>query len=252
MSSYIEPVAVYVEPVAVYVEPTAEPDYNTIFKPQSDELSAQATTIKINYTMEYDELIKYNVIKSTIISMLYILVDMEDSDDKSYDYSILNVLTNFIILHRSIINSSELKTDIKAIGNKIKSDFIKSRIFKLLNPNNNTIHFCELNLHLNNKPPLNAEDIIIIEKTLPQISKKIRFKKEYKIFKPDEIVGAKDKENNWWLSRILHVFSPPDNNNTWYYVRFEGWGPEYDEWINSKTFKVRPFNPKKHILKRVS
>ena len=69
-------------------------------------------------------------------------------------------------------------------------------------------------------------------------------------FTVGQIVGARDKEMNWWLSRILHVHRNEERGGHWYYVRFEGWGPIYDEWIFSETCRIKQFNPQKHFLKK--
>ena len=59
----------------------------------------------------------------------------------------------------------------------------------------------------------------------------------------DEIVGAKDKENKWWMSRILdHVTC---HGHTVYYVEFLGWGDHFNEFI-SDLHRLEKFNPRKH------
>jgi len=73
-------------------------------------------------------------------------------------------------------------------------------------------------------------------------------KKERK-FSVNEIIGARDKEGKWWLSRILSKFNDPVSGIQWYYVHFHGWSHDHNEWIGD-SHKIKKFNPRKHILKR--
>ena len=114
----------------------------------------------------------------------------------------------------------------------------------------NNIHFRESNTAVRNIPPMSVEERIIIEEKLPQYRYSRQIKKNQKPFNVGEIVGAKDKENKWWLARVLHRHDAPDCADYWYYIRFENHGPMHDEWISSKTYRVRYFNAKKHFLKR--
>jgi hypothetical protein len=66
-----------------------------------------------------------------------------------------------------------------------------------------------------------------------------------------DIIGAKDLENNWWLSRVLDVYQDPTYPRPWYYVHFEGWPSRYDEWISSE-MRVKSFYPRRdNLLSRV-
>jgi len=66
-------------------------------------------------------------------------------------------------------------------------------------------------------------------------------------FKENTIVGAKDKNGRWWLSRILKSFTY--NGHVIYYVEFMGWGSEFNEFIY-EPYRIEPFNPRKHKLYR--
>ena len=168
----------------------------------------------------------------------------------------LNVLKNIIYLHsKTISNSCSLMIEIEKSINSLEpfTKRILNTMLTNIKNNRSNIFYTDLNLLLDNKPPISAEDRIILEKQCTSVVKlNSKFKKIIKPFKEGEIVGAKDKENKWWLSRVLHVFQHKDSENYWYYIRFEGWSSLHDEWINSKTFRVRAFNSKKHFLKRSS
>jgi len=62
-----------------------------------------------------------------------------------------------------------------------------------------------------------------------------------------DIVGARDTENNWWLSRVIDVHMDPTYPFPWYKIHFEGWPARYDEWISSE-MRVRPFYPRRDLL----
>ena len=59
----------------------------------------------------------------------------------------------------------------------------------------------------------------------------------------NDIVGAKDKEGRWWMSKILNVHE--FQGSFVYYVEFIGWGEKFNEFI-ADGFRLSPFNPKKH------
>ena len=103
--------------------------------------------------------------------------------------------------------------------------------------------------------PISTEHRIAIEnsvKNMKHMKQYIKPKpKPNKRFKVDEIIGARDLENNWWLSRILYIYDDPNYPDLWYYVRYEGWGVIHNEWISSSSFRIQKFNPRKHILKRL-
>ena len=59
----------------------------------------------------------------------------------------------------------------------------------------------------------------------------------------NEIIGAKDKEGRWWMSKVLNVFDY--QGNIVYFIEFIGWGEKFNEFI-SDGFRLCKFNPKKH------
>ena len=58
-----------------------------------------------------------------------------------------------------------------------------------------------------------------------------------------EIIGAKDKEGNWWMSEVL--FSTSYNAHTIYYIKFLNWGDQFNEFIYEK-HRLQRYNPYKH------
>ena len=62
-------------------------------------------------------------------------------------------------------------------------------------------------------------------------------------YEAGEIIGAKDKEGRWWMSKVLAVYEY--QNNQVYYVEFIGWGDKFNEFI-ADGFRLQKFNPKRH------
>lgn len=87
---------------------------------------------------------------------------------------------------------------------------------------------------------LHDELIKFKEKTNP---KKIRHHIKYDI---DELVGVKDKNGDFWLSRVLHIFKPEKSNVVWYYIHYEGFDDVFDEWVpcGKRIFKYNPYRCK--------
>ena len=99
-------------------------------------------------------------------------------------------------------------------------------------------------------PPINSEERINIEQSLPQFRKVKHFKKHPISFNVDEIVGVKSNENKWHLGRVLHKYTDSLTGNDWYYVKIEGMPDICNFWINSITYRIQKFKPRKHLLVR--
>lgn len=213
------------------------------------------------YMGEYMEDINNLLIKSTVLNILYTLQDVCENDNPSDSYTLMNVLKNMLIIHGKAIYNMRQSTQkfVDILENVVVAvlplDYNRFIIHTMINNIRhnklyNNLHFREINKVISNLPPISAEDRIVIENKLPMFRYSKQIKKTPNPFKVDQIVGAKDKENKWWLARILHVYSTPNSPYYWYYVYFEGWGHAHNEWINSKTFRVRYYNPRKHFLKK--
>ena len=64
-----------------------------------------------------------------------------------------------------------------------------------------------------------------------------------------EIVGAKDKENNWWMAKIL--YSTQHLAHVIYYVEFLNWGEQFNEFITDCS-RLQRFNAYKHKYYRTA
>ena len=166
------------------------------------------------------------------------------------------MLKNVIILNGKILKS--MPEFIKTMEGMLKLHELRYDIYviykMLYNITNgklqDNMHFRFVEHDIQKFPPMPAEDRIALEKKIKYMRFSYQAKKKHDAFKVGQIVGAKDKENKWWLSRIIHVFNDPERPGFWYYVRFEGWGSMNDEWIYSETYRVNWFNPRKHQLKK--
>lgn len=209
-----------------------------------------------NYIHEYESDINILIIKSTILNHISAMSEISDCIDKTIIHQMYNILKNLLILHgKNIYNLSHFILEIENNINLLELSFNRFIIHKMLNNIKNgrcsdNIHFREIDTFIGNTPPISTEDRINIEEKLPQFMNSKQIKKKQKPFNVGEIVGAKDKENKWWLARVLHRHDAPDCADYWYYIRFENCDAMHDEWISSKTFRVRYFNPKRHFLKR--
>lgn len=76
-----------------------------------------------------------------------------------------------------------------------------------------------------------------------QIEYRRRAKRSQPKYTAGEIIGAKDKEGRWWLSKVLAVYTHQEH--AVYYVAFEGWGDQFNEFIVDG-FRMEKYNPKKH------
>lgn len=200
---------------------------------------------------EFDAECRILIIENTLISNASLLCDEQSTD---LEHQLLGVMKNLIILHGKDLTEICIEK-LSRYFNKISNNYIKSVLFKMLHNiksgnSNDNIAFRDVSLPVIKLPPIPAEDRIYIEKNLPHYNYSRQLKKIPPKFKVGQIVGAKDKENKWWLSRVLHVYDTPQKNSYWYYIRFEGWGKMHDEWICSNTYRVRYFNPHKHFLKK--
>jgi hypothetical protein len=215
-------------------------------------IDAKEQLRKSKYTDEYYDDLQIPLIKFTLLNQFNII-----EQSVLNRYLSVKMLQNMLILHgKALANVPEFINLLFRRLFQLQLKYDERVLFKILtnikqHKYRNNIHFRYMeNVNLNNIPPIPAENRLFIEKTLPQIRYQKQFKKIPKPFKVGQIVGAKDKENKWWLSRVLHVHKPTDTNIYWYYIRFEGWGNMHDEWINSRTYRVRYFNAKKHFLKK--
>lgn len=205
------------------------------------------------YVSEYIKDTEKLLIKTNILSLLDLIYDCEELIKKK---KLLNMLKNMIILHGKILKNSPLFIkNLRSVltGHDLQYDIFV--IYKLLNNITNNklhdnIHFRYVNEKIQKYPSLTPEEEAIIENKVKYMRFSYQSKKKHEPFKVGQIVGAKDKEMKWWLSRILHIHNDVERDGYWYYVRFEGWGALHDEWINSETFRVKWFNPRKHYLKK--
>jgi hypothetical protein len=77
-------------------------------------------------------------------------------------------------------------------------------------------------------------------------------KEKQLFFKIGQIVGARDPSRQWWMSRILYMFTDPAYPYPWYYVSYEGWATIHREWISSP-LRIRAFYaPRDKLYRSIS
>jgi hypothetical protein len=205
---------------------------------------------------EHDFDIRGCIVKTTITNLLLII---EDSDDQIEIGVLLDLLKNTIILQGSeLANMQHFITQIERMLMQQETSYNKYVIFKMLNnikkhrPGEN-LHFRVVNNKISNIPPMSEADRIIVETKLPHMRFSRQITKKKNIFVSGEIVGCRDRNNDWWMAEIKHIYIDENYSGYWYYVEFKGWnltGNIFSEWISSEGFRIKKYNPRKHHLKR--
>jgi hypothetical protein len=219
------------------------------------QIDTQKTIPKNTIYKEYTNELNTLLIKSNIMNQITLIHEVSESDDKTHLHQLYNMLKNTLIIHgKTLYKMTDFTNEIDNYLSLIELNYNRCIIHKMISniKNNNymeNIYFREITYAVSNVPPMSVTERMSIEENLPQFRYSRQIKKKQAPFNVDDIVGAKDKENKWWLARILHRFDAPETEDYWYYIRFENHGPLHDEWICSKTYRVRYFNPKKHFLK---
>jgi hypothetical protein len=217
-------------------------------------------TLSRGFDREYAQQSMVFLIKNNIINIINMINDAEDNENMNVSYDHVILLINTLIINGKLLEKHQAV--ILIIFHKIhniQKSYAKSCLYKILHnittkKSYKNIHFRIIKKIFNNNPPISEDIRKNIESTLPQFRYCRQacnlLKNNIKKFKIDQIVGARDKNNKWWMSRILHVYNDPNSKFSWYYVHFEGWSKCDREWICSSSYSVRVFNPRKHILKR--
>jgi hypothetical protein len=197
------------------------------------------------------------LIKSNIMNLMTF---NEDCDEPIEVKKTFNLIKNLLILHGKILKSMPvfLKSfEESLINGNLQKDH-QYDIYVLYKMTHNikndmsedNIYFRYVEENVRKYPPIPEYERTLLERKVKYLTYSYQAKKKHDAFKIGQIVGAKDKENKWWLSRVLHVFNDVERAGYWYYIRFEGWGSMYDEWIYSETYRVRNYNSRKHFLKK--
>ena len=215
--------------------------------------SQERKNTNANYMDEYIVDIEKLMVKTTILNIITLIDECENPMETK---QLVNTLKNLIIIHGKILRNlpvfiNIIECSLKNYELKYDSFIIYKMLFNLKNNKlKENYHFRVITETIKKFPPLTIEERTILENKLKFTRYSYQAKKKRKPFIVDQIVGAKDKENNWWLSRILGVYNDKERDGYWYYVRFEGWLKKHDEWIYSESFRINTFNPKKHFLKK--
>jgi hypothetical protein len=206
------------------------------------------------YNREYDDDVKNLIIRTNITNLLNLYDDCDNNDDERL--KIINILKNTIILHGdSLVHMPKFIKQLKYTLNQYGLKYNVCVVYKMLHnitekKQRDNINFRKISDVVKKYPTISAEDEIIISNRIANMRFSYQLSKKPSVFKEGQIVGARDKEHKWWLSRVLAIHSDVERAGYWYYIRFEGWGSMHDEWIYSDTYRVRLFNSRKHFLKK--
>lgn len=212
----------------------------------------------LNYGKEFSRQCMVLILKNHALELINLIVSTEHDDDARIVHKYTYMLINLLIVNGSVLEDEETSTNIiQNALHHIKDGYLTMCLHKMMRniiqkKSYENIHFRVIKPHSSVSLRIPSEKRKYIESKLPQfryVRQKFKTKTPPK-FKVDQIVGARDKTNRWWLSRVLHVYNDSDSKFYWYYVHFEGWPKSSREWICSSTYSIRQFNPKKHILRR--
>jgi hypothetical protein len=237
-----------------------EMELNSKFETQTKKLNEKKEpSSKTPYNaLEYNTDIQVCILKTTICN---IIMSIHDADIIASNV-LFDVLKNTIILHgKTLCNNLEFVSYIEDRMVSMELSYNVIAVYKMLRnirdkKSRDNIHLRVINNNDSNMPPITAEARLAIERRLPQTRFSRQLKKKPSEFVVGEIVGCKDRNNNWYLSEVLHIHDDPTFSGYWYYINFKGWGlvnkneSTYNEWISSESFRVRKFNPRRHLLKR--
>ena len=80
--------------------------------------------------------------------------------------------------------------------------------------------------------------------TINKMENSILYAKKIKPkYKENQIIGAKDKNNKWWMSTVKKIFMI--NKKIVYLIHFNGWGDEFNEFIE-EGIRLTYYNHYKH------
>lgn len=227
--------------------------------------SSDINNIKNNLNIinsEYSNDISLIILENNILQLINLINDINEDQDldknKYIKYNLFGVLQNLIILNNTNLKNIYRKNKFNNIINALYSiddeynkKLLLHMIYNIIELKSiNNINYRNINPIVSKYPPINIEERISIEKNLPQFRKQNQFKKNPNIFKVDEIVGVKSDENKWNLGRVLHKFIDKSTGYSWYYVKIEGTSDICNFWINSITYRIQKFKPRKHLLYR--
>lgn len=235
---------------------------NSIFKKDIDALIIKQHCT--NFDMQYYNEINLILLENNILQNINIINNINETAEeyKFIKYNLFNILQNILILNNNKLKDIFYKNKFLNIEKAIYSlddKYNKKVLLKMLYDikNNNTIKSLKNNINYRNidnifpkYPPIDEEERIYIEKTLPQFRQKKQFKNNPNIFKVDEIVGVKSENDIWNMGRVLHKFTDNITKQDWYYVKIEGTSDICNFWVNANTYRIQKFKARKHILCR--
>ena len=204
----------------------------------------QSTSVLLLNTLEINTLLDADITKN-IINMMQILESEEFvSTQENFIYNV------FELIRHACVNLKD-NLEFLALVKTWFHEYIVSKKHTSLITIYNTLFtdnlYKEENLKYMYIPTPDADWVKEKIKEYNDEMENINIRKNAKKAPPkyakNEIVGAKDKEGRWWMSKILHVCEY--QGSVVYLVEFIGWGEKFNEFI-SDGFRINKFNPKKH------
>ena len=215
---------------------------------------------------EYHEEINNSLVIDNIFNAVNTYCQYNNAEvSESYPilHNLLDTLINTLIINRKFLYKKHVlidKIEKTLISNM--SETMEFQIVRILNilrklkygnlkEINEILNFRVKKDRIHRLPPLSVEKKLAIKERVENTKyTKQPLRKQKKYFEVGEMVGARDKENKWWLAKILDVYTHDSYPDIWYYVHFEGWSNLHDEFIPSSTFRIRKYYHNKYKYKR--
>jgi hypothetical protein len=161
----------------------------------------------------------------------------------------VTAIMEIIVGYLDVINTANNYKLLICIKGKLDEFISKERMYTLI-PIYNRIFTDNLYKSIQTQPKTDILTDQEISDYVDQYQKKLIEFHEHRnalrtlpVYEKDEIIGAKDKEGNWWMSRVLDTVSRDQHNM--YYVEFLGWGDQFNEFIVD-TYRLKRYNPRAH------
>ena len=188
--------------------------------------------------------------KNTMIRLVKMgLSDMENVSGRHNRVIVAKLLMNIVASHLDILHLPGIEKFALTVKAKMNELISRERIYALI-----PIYNIIFNDNAYDNIEIQPDESIITQQEIDEYihqynnnlviySEQQAKAKPLPLYEKDEIVGAKDKEGNWWMSKILEVFHHKSHNM--YYVEFLGWGDRFNEFITN-SYRLKRFNPRVH------
>ena len=172
------------------------------------------------------------------------------SSDKEYKKIVVKIMYEVLYSYIDILKiDKKLAGLVLTMKDKLHELIVDEKMIELI-PIYNDIFKDKLYANITWGPPKEIINDIDFKELVITYNEKVAnyiIRKKYSLeghpFEEGEIVGAKNSEGDWWMSRIIKIFSYLQHNI--FYIEFLGWGDECNEFITD-ICRIKKYNSKRH------